>query len=72
MALLRHLTVRKTDWPLLTRPSGVPTLNHTHITDSLHLEDYTCRVGEWATAVWQFWTPEHRQVKELLDRGRTP
>jgi len=68
-ALLRRLTARKRDWPRLTRPSGIPALDHTHAENASNLENYASRVEEWAHAVWLFWTPEHRRIKDLLDQG---
>ena len=67
LLLLRRLTERKLEWPLLTRPQGSPQLNHTHAAGARELGEYTRRVEEWARAVWDFWAPEHPRVRRLLD-----
>lgn len=67
VALLRRLTARKNTWPLLDRPTGVPTLSHTHAAGAIDLDDYTRRAREWASAVWLFWSHEHAGIRNMLD-----
>jgi hypothetical protein len=65
--LLRQLTSPKTDWPCLTRPPGAPALNHSHAAGATDLDDYVARVTAWGRAVWSFWEPEHRRLRQMLD-----
>lgn len=75
MMLLREMTATKVDWPTLRRPPGTPSLNLQHPAAGVDVEDYSNRVGQWARAVWDFWTPEHPRVRALLgtaQHGRQP
>lgn len=64
--LLQRLTAGKPEWPLLSRPEGSPALDHTHLAGAGDIEDYTRRAGEWADAVWWFWSPHHEHIRTLL------
>lgn len=66
-ALLRNLTVTKSDWPQLPRPAEAPSLTHLHAAGAADLEDYTTKITQWARAVWKYWTPEHDRIRELVD-----
>ena len=72
IALLRRLTARKRDWPVVWPPRHTPGVNHTHLRGARDEADYERRAWEWARAVWEAYGPEREQVRRELESLPAP
>jgi len=55
------------DYPVLTRPSTLASINVSDMRGSADLADYADRASRWADAVWESWAHEHDRVLASLE-----
>jgi uncharacterized protein DUF5946 len=64
--LLRRVLAQRCAFPALRRRHGAARLTLLHMIRASDLADYERRAREWATAVWESWSPEHERIRLAL------